>query len=325
MSTRRITARALAALGVLLGAACGPPGLAGAGAADGGGPTWDASVSGGQDPRDDGAAGGGGAIDGPDAVATTGGEGTGALDPIPLPPDRDDPVYTWSEFIATAADENGLPSLLDAEDSRAGSVEINFNGWWDVHGAASDTPYESAIVTLRNGASDILEQWHVNRTSPPGVHATGCNPERAWPECFVEAPEAVVGGVLAVGVPEKAATSNDRFDSSGLRVRISGRATLDYDPPPPWKSNAHETMRLTWEAPLGIETAQVQLRGRYDRGLDGLDEHGDPMIDIVRRNVPPHDDLLPPFVTVVEETPTRLTLEVPAYEALKWVQEAYAP
>lgn len=338
----REAARGLAALALCFGAGvgCGPPGLTGGEAGTDDAPAWGASAS-----DEDAAARGGEANQqgtgdasstsgvnadgaGPEDAGGTGDWSTDAAmglpDPVPTPPVRDDPVFTWCEFIATAADDNRLPSLFEAEDSRGGSVEINFNGWWDTGGDAADAPFEASILTLRNGASTLLEQWHVNRTSPPGLHADGCNPARSWPECFVDAPEGIVAGVLATAVPTMATSSNDDFDPSGLRVEVSGEALLDYTAPTPWSDNSHETMQLTWDAPLGLDTAQVLLRGRYDRGLDGLDGT-DVMIDIVRINLPLTDDLIPDFVTVLEASDTRITIEVPVHAALKWVQAAYAP
>ncbi|GMV40585.1 MAG: hypothetical protein AMXMBFR64_23010 [Myxococcales bacterium] len=231
-------------------------------------------------------------------------------------------MFTWSEFIATAADLNGLPSTLADPDSRGGSVELNFNGWWDFRGEWADPPYEAAILTLRNGASAVLEQWHLNRFAPPGVHADGCNPAREWPECWLHAPAAIIDGVLSAAVPTAATSSNDGFDASGLRVEVSGSLHLDYAKPPPFTSNSHEHMVITWDAPLGLDTAQVLLRGRYDRGLDGLDG-ADVMIDIVRLNLPLAPDLVPPFVSILELTETRVTIQVPVQPALEWVQDHY--
>lgn len=98
-------------------------------------------------------------------------------------------MFTWSEFIATAADLNGLPSTLADPDSRGGSVELNFNGWWDFRGEWADPPYEAAILTLRNGASAVLEQWHLNRFAPPGSTPTGATRPASGPSAGSTPPQ----------------------------------------------------------------------------------------------------------------------------------------
>lgn len=305
-------------------AACGPPAVESADPDSGSAPSLDSATPG--SATDGGsAAGDAGAGESPDGAQGDGPGDAGSdqgPDPTPTPPDREGPVFTWCEFIATGADNNGLPSVAQDPDSRAGSVELNFNGWWDFLGEWSDPPFEAAILTLRNGASTILEQWHINRSTPPGVHVNGCNPDRDWPECWKTAPDAIVDGVLSAHTPAAVSSSNEGFDDSGLRVEVSGTLALDYSAPPPFTSNSHESMTLTWVAPLGLDTAQVLLRGRYDGGLDGLDGE-DMMIDVFRLNLPLAPDLAPPFVTIVEMTDTQLTIEIPVQEALEWVQDDY--
>jgi hypothetical protein len=231
-------------------------------------------------------------------------------------------LVTWSEFVATAADENGLPSQDQASDSRAGSVELNFGGWLGGGQPPDDAPFEAAIVTLRNGRSDLLSQWQINRARrPAGLPSGGCLQKPHW-ECWVEAPYAVTDGALVAAVPMQG-DSNDGFDDGGQRITVAGAAHLDYGDGPPFADNSHETMELTWAAPLGLETAQLLLRGRFDRDADGLDAK-DGMVDLLRLNVTGLADLAPPFVEEVARTDTTLTVRLNVEQALLAVREAYA-
>ena len=229
--------------------------------------------------------------------------------------------FTWSEFIAIATEQNMLPSLFRSADSRAGSVEMNFNGGHGFTGIYTDAPYASAIATLRNGAGKLVEQLQLNRRWPPKRGLDGCNPLRSYPECWISASMNLVDGVLSAILPTYSTGSNQAFDDSGLRVEISGDMHMDFNDGA-LLDNSHETMIITWNAPLGIDTAGILLRGRYDWNFNGLNA-SDPMVALFRRNLTGYDDYQDPSVEILEETDTRLTIVINAQDGLNTVCETY--
>ena len=258
----------------------------------------------------------------------------GDVDPCPDDPDNDpdgdglcgtpppcEPVFTWSAFTATASEIIGKQSDLTRYDTRAGSVDYAFNGGYGFDGITTDRPFDAAILTLRNGLTKILEQWQLNRRWPALV---GCESFAGWPRCWIFAPDDSVDDVLSAAVPTYAGSSNDLHDSSGLRVEVSGELHLDYTDGDDHTDNAHETLIVTWYAPLGLDTAQLLLRGRYDHDLDGL-TGDDAMVPLLRRNFPWDDDLHDDAVVILEETDTTLTVALNVQAGLVRVCEEYAP
>lgn len=242
----------------------------------------------------------------------------GVPDEPPPPPPECDPTFTWAEFIAVSADTNGLPSLYADPDTRAGSVELNVNGGFGFDAATGDAPYEAGILTLRNGAIQILEQWHLNRF---WADAVGCEPGGPPYKCWISAPLDLIGTVLSAAVPALASSSNDGFDPSGLRVEVGGELHIGYGAGPP-VDNSHETLIIGYRAPLGLSTAQLQIRARYDYDLDGLDV-GDPMVLLFRRSYPIEPDYHDPSVEILEETDQQLILRINAQAGLLRVCDRY--
>jgi hypothetical protein len=233
------------------------------------------------------------------------------------------PMFTWSEFIATSADLNKLPSLFQTPDSRGGSVEYNFNGGVGFNGITNDAPYSSSILTLRNGQPRLLEQVQMNRIpSPKVLDANGCSTTTSFPQCWVFYPQDGTGTTLVGEVPTYSTGSNQFFDNSGLRVEISGSIELDYSDPV-FSDNSHETMFVEWYAPLGINKAQLLLRGRYDWKLDFLNAT-DYFVPLFWRNISAlGPNFTHPAVTILEETPTRVRIAVNAQIATERVCEDY--
>lgn len=244
----------------------------------------------------------------------------GDVDLPPPPPVTCQPTYTWSEFIATAAESVAMPSDVAIFDTRAGSVEYNFNGGYGFDGIFTDRAFDAAILTLRNGLSAVLDQTQFNRR---WADAVGCQPGSSFVRCWIFAPLDLVDEVLSAAVPTWAASSNAGHDSSGQRVEISGELLIDYSEADAHGDNAHETMTVTWTAPKGLATAQLLLRGRYDWNLDGLNG-SDPMVPLFRRNVAGYADMQDTGVVILSETPTTLTIALNAQAGLVRVCQDYA-
>jgi hypothetical protein len=235
-----------------------------------------------------------------------------------------EPDFRWSEIIATAADTNGLPSLFMQSDSRAGSLEINVNGGWSgFDGLSDDRPYEAAIVTMRNGADQIVEQLLVNRVNTPAaLDENGCSLDKPYPSCWLFAPLDLTGEDLVALLPVTTEGSNAGFDPSGDRARVDGGLVMHYGEDGPFTNNRHETMQITWTAPLGLETAQILLRARYDDEHDGLDDD-DPLVTLLRLHDPNAEDTIAAGVQIVHSDTTSLTIRMTAEQALERVCESY--
>jgi hypothetical protein len=132
--------------------------------------------------------------------------------------------------------------------------------------------------------------------------------------------------LLSAMVPERAVDSNDDFDSISPRVMVQGGLIGDYafftgaD-------NAHQTIIATWEVPAGRvlrgET-QMLLRGRYDWQCNGLGAP-DGMVPLFYVNgADSNDNLITEAVTIIEDSPNRLTNHVDVQLALEIVRDAYA-
>ena len=247
----------------------------------------------------------------------------GDAEPVAPPEPACTPVFTWSSFTATAGDMNGLPSVdnPNGSDGRAGSADMAFTGGWGWDALTTDPPFAAAVVTLKNGKSGVLEQWHLNRRWPGGEGCAQDDPDQPW-KCWLSAATDLVDGVLAAVTPSFVGSSNAGFDDSGLRVEVSADVTVDFSQGDAFADNGHETLTVTWTAPLGIDTAQLLLRGRYDANLDGLDGQ-DEMIVLLSRNVGAEPDVIAPSVLVVEETETVLKIAVNVQAGLEDVCVAY--
>ena len=128
--------------------------------------------------------------------------------------------FVQAKFIATAADYSGLGSLYYDADSRAGSVVLDVNGYVGLNGGTSDEPYSGGILTLRNGAGQLLEQWQMNRTWPPSdLDADGC---RSWfddvlgttYQCWLQDPEDSVDGRSVCRGPRPSSVTPTRASTS---------------------------------------------------------------------------------------------------------------
>ncbi|GMV40956.1 MAG: hypothetical protein AMXMBFR64_26720 [Myxococcales bacterium] len=230
-------------------------------------------------------------------------------------------AFTWSSFIATASEEYGSESDVARYDTRAGSVDFAFNGGHGFDGVWTDKPFDAAILTLRNGITMILEQWQLNRRWPATV---GCEDFSLWPRCWIFAPEDSVDDVLSAEVPTYAGSSNDKHDSVGDRVTVSGELLIDYAGGDAATDNSHQTFIVTWYAPHGLDQTLLHLRGRYDHDLNGLTP-ADAMVPLFRRNFPWDDDLHDDAVQILEETETTLTVTVNVQAALDAICPAYLP
>lgn len=233
-------------------------------------------------------------------------------------------VYTWSEFIATAAEKVGRPSLFEADDTRAGSLEVNFNGAYGFDNPDRDAPYTAGIANLSNGAGVIVEQWQLNRRWPNDDRdERGCTLGSTAPQCWIFPPAEGEDPVQTVVLPTYSEGSNQWFDPSGERVSVSGEVEVAFDAQP-FEDNGHELVRITWTAPLGIDTARIQLRLHYDGNLNG--ELGDePFVPLVRYGWPGDgEDVLAPVVAVVTATDTELSIEVNVQDAMVYVRDTLA-
>lgn len=217
-----------------------------------------------------------------------------------------------------SADPSGLPSFNSDPDTRAGSVELNLNGGFGFDAAAGDAPYEAGILTSRNGAIQILEQWRLSRY---WADAIGCEPGGPSYKCWISAPLDLIGTVSSAGVPTLASSSNDGFDPSGLRVEVGGELPIDYGAGP-LVDNSYETLIIGYRAPLGLSTARLQIRGRYDYDLDGLDV-GDPMVLLFRRSFPIEPDYQDPSVEILEESDNQVILRINAQAGFLRVCDRY--
>lgn len=230
------------------------------------------------------------------------------------------PLYTWSEFIATAATVDASPSVYSPYDRRAGSVELNFNGRSGMNGVTTDRPYDAAILSVRNGASTLLEQHQVNRVWAGG---DGCADKGWFWRCWLFAPDDLTGDSLSAWAPVYSVSSNAMFDDTGTRVEVSGHLHLSYAGGDTPTDNAHEHFVVTWFAPQGMDTAQLHLRGRFDRDLDGLDEHDDAMMELFRRNLVGWSDFQAPPVAVLVDNDHEVTIAVNVQWGLERVCGAY--
>lgn len=250
-------------------------------------------------------------------VVGPGGEDSGCAQGVPEDPRE--PEYIWSEFIATAAEIAALPSLYAAADTRAGSVELNYNGSFGFDSPWTDQPYQAGILTMRNGRGAIVEQWLLNRRWAPAVlDADGCSVGTTVPQCWVWNPL----GAASAAVPTYAGDSNDGFDpGSAQRVTVSAETTIDAGGAP--DDNSAQWLRVTWEDPSGIATARLHLRLHYDANLDGT-LVGDPIVSLYRVRWPGDGpDLAEDFVNVLVETETAVTVEVNVQDAVDHVWDTY--
>jgi hypothetical protein len=250
-------------------------------------------------------------------VVGPGGEDSGCAQGT-TPPEREI-EYVISEFIATAAEVQAAPSLFRELDTRAGSIEANFYGGKLV-GFTSDAPFTSGILALRNGAGNLIEQWQVNRMAQPfNLDPNGCKlvttSTTQYLQCWVKNFLAPV----QVAVPTTVADSNAGFDpESPTRVTISGLAEIDATGDP--TDNSAQWLTITWEDPVDINTARMNFRLHFDANFNGLAD--DPIYPLyrVRFGTP---DIHEPFVIVVAQTATSVTVTVNVQDAMDFVWDKY--
>jgi len=228
-------------------------------------------------------------------------------------------AFQLCEFVASGSEKVPSPSWLRESDRRAGSLEFNFNGGHGYNGENTDFPYAAGFFTLRNGAGQLVEQLQVNRRWHPPLDENGCSIGWVYPQCWLW-PDGEE--LIEAFIPTWSTGSNSGFDDPLDRVEVSGGALMDFTVGEPM-DNSHETMVFTFTDPAGLDTAQMIFRGRFDWDLDGLDVD-DVMIPIFRRNMPGNGpDFIAPFVAIVAESATEITLSVNVAEALDFVRAAY--
>jgi hypothetical protein len=256
-------------------------------------------------------------------------------------------VYTLSEFVGSASEAWGgsYPSDVSGgnHDTRSGSIEINTIG---ERTRFSEEKFVAGVVNLRNGTGAIVEQKQLERKWPSSLNANGCNPTTAFPQCWywkdgrtinakdtgtpADLPPALNDdNEVALMVPEKAGSSSDGFDSISPRVTVSGGLVSNYDRFT-GEDNNHQTMIVTWEVPAGRSLSETERRfhGHYDWECDGLEggqNSDDPWVELFYRSSNDSgDDIHNASVTVIEDTATRLTIEVNIQAALQAVRDSYA-
>lgn len=230
-----------------------------------------------------------------------------------------EPEYIWSEFIATGAEVTPLPSVFRADDTRAGSVELNYNGGYGFNDLIGDAPFTAATANLRNGAGVILEQWQVNRFyAPHNLDADGCSTTTAIPQCWAWGE----GGPVTVALPTHVADSNEGFDpGSADRVTVRAETTVDDGGAP--TDNSAQWFTITWEDPSGLDADRMNLRLHFDANLNRT-LGDDPIYSLFRVRFPGDGpDFVSPVVNVVAVTATSVTVEVNVQDAIDYVWDLY--
>lgn len=228
------------------------------------------------------------------------------------------PEVTWATLVANTSDTSGLPSFLLPSDSRAGSVEITVNGGDGFDTETEDPPFEAGIVSIRNGANTLLEQWQVNRYWAAGE---GCVDDGATFVCWISKALNLAGLDLPALVPTMAGSSNDGFDESGDRVEVRGELHVSYSGGHTLTDNSHETAIFEWSAPLGLQSAQLLIRAGYNSTAvpPGVSK---PSVILFRRNFPLAADYAAPGVDVtVTHVSARVSINL--QEALERICERY--
>jgi len=233
--------------------------------------------------------------------------------------------FSWLVLTTTAAERDGKPSFFGPLDTRAGSVNVQLNGSHGFGANETDPAYASGFATLRNGTGSVVEELQINRRYRPGaLDGDGCYlmEPLQMPQCWVPVDTQAIGGVLEGGVPSRVRDSNEGFDDSGRRVTVAATVKIDLTTWPP-RGNAHETVRVTWTAPDGLDTARMLLRGSYQPAPDGpVPGSAAYSVPLLRSGWGAADDgalFRLPFVREVERDEQRLTVEVQAGEALTYL------
>lgn len=233
-------------------------------------------------------------------------------------------VFTWADFVATSAESVGKPSFEQASDTRAGSVQIAMNGGVGFDATTFFRPFEGAIVTLKNGAGSILEQWMSGGTRLiPSLDESGCKPESEGRQCWLYVPHDLIDGQLFAFVPNRSDGSNEGFDDSGGRVEVRGEIVQDFRDGWPEDSSGR-TVRFLWTDPDGLDGDLLELRVRYDVGLDGS-FNDDPFVVFLRFGwTGSGPDFLARSLKVLHVSTNALLVELDVQEALEYAKEAYA-
>lgn len=232
-------------------------------------------------------------------------------------------AFTWLDITAISAEREPFPSLLAPSDTRAGSVDAHLNGGYGFGANETDAAFASGFLTLRDGAGNLLEELQLNRRyRPASLAEDGCTTSGGAPQCWLPPESGPPEGVLVAGVPHRVRDSNAGFDDSGQRVTVAALLRIDLSGDPP-RDNAHETIRVTWNAPRGIETARILLRGSYRRApLDSGIQPESFTVPLLRGGWSDEIGAGRIAVTVVREverTDQRLTVEISAQPLLEYL------
>ena len=212
----------------------------------------------------------------------------------------------------------GTPSDFKEQDTRRSSLELNTIGGL----SGADAPFEASIVTLRNGTGAIVEQKQMNRRWPPALNAEGCNDARLYPEFWIWGDGV---STLSVLLPDVlVGTANTGFDSDNDRVYVEGGMRMEYPQPTGLTDDSHRTFVVSWVAPEGmVLDGQLLFRGRYDYECNGLGS-SDLFKTLFNRNsYTPSNNVTSSAVQIIEDTATRLTIEVNVQAGLEEVRNAY--
>lgn len=181
-------------------------------------------------------------------------------DPLACPGD-----FTWLDLTAISAERVPFPSLLHPADTRAGSVDLHLNGGWGFGSNETDPAFAAGFLTLRDGAGNLVEELQLNRRyRPASLTPDGCTTSAGAPQCWLPPDGGTPHGVLVASVPHRVRDSNEGFDDSGQRITVAGLLRVDLSGEPP-RDSSHESVRITWNAPRGIDSARILLRGSYRR------------------------------------------------------------
>jgi len=254
-----------------------------------------------------------------DRVGIDGADGgciTGDGEAAPAKPVLD---RVWTNFNVTSAELTPQPSRASETDTRAASVEVRFDDRVDRNGQLHPPALPTVIVTLRDGAGTILEQWHVNERHPPEtVGEDDCDTATPYERCYLFADDAQGREGLFVEVPRVVEHSNVGFDDDGGRVVVSARAGFTNA-----RDRLQRSVRIEWEHPESIEKARFEVRAQADYNLDGSFED-DPFVPLFRaRWGGSGPDLLESPVTVVRQTATSATIEIDVEEAAPYIRQVY--
>jgi hypothetical protein len=232
--------------------------------------------------------------------------------------------FTWLVLTTTAAERTGLPSFYSPDDTRAGSVNVQLNGGHGFGANETDPAFAAGFATLRNGSGSVIEELQLNRRYRPGALADdGCHlTATRTAQCWLPVDSQAERGLLEGLIPWRVRDSNHAFDDGEARVTVGASVLMDLRVWPP-RSNDHETVRFTWDAPRGLDSARLLLRGSYqpapDSPVPGSAAFSVPLLRSGWGEANGAALLRVPFVREVVRDERRLTVEVRADEALAYL------